>query len=376
MVVLKSNYIKGGGSQGANYVSYIGTRDRVEKNVQKYVDYISNRKGVEKFSSHGLFTSGNVKIVLSQVQEEISNHKGNVWLPIISLTREDAVTTGYDNGTAWKNLLSQLAPKIAEYYKINIDNLCWYASFHDESYHPHVHMVVYSKDENEGYLTKKGIEKFKSILMSEIYRLQLEEVYKRQTLHRDELKLKCKEIFSNVKIDNSPEMLTLILDLKQALTSHKGKKSYGYLKKIDKEKVDKIINELEKIPQVKEIYDLWLKTKNEIYANYSTEKKEQLPLSEQKEFRSIKNMVISEVDSMQINLNQQNDFSVIKNNLVNLISKLEKLFTDEIVQTNNHANQRIDRKALSKLIEKKQAKGQKHTGEDLENDNQYSMNMQ
>lgn len=122
MLILKSNYIKNAGKHGKNYVNYIGTRDKVEKEVQKYVDYIANRKGVEKYCQHGLFTSGSDKIVMSKVQDEIANHKGNVWLPIISLTREDAIKTGFDNGVAWKNLLSKLAPKIAEY--INLTNIC------------------------------------------------------------------------------------------------------------------------------------------------------------------------------------------------------------------------------------------------------------
>ncbi|MFI3227682.1 MAG: MobP3 family relaxase [Clostridia bacterium] len=301
-VILKSNYIKGGGKHGANLVSYIGTRDGVEKHVQKYVDYIANREGVEKISEHGLFTSGNDKIVLSQVQNEVANHNGNIWLPIISLTREAAMKTGFDNGTAWKNMLSQIAPKIAEFYKIKIDNLQWYASFHNESHHPHVHMIVYSKDKNEGYLTQKGIEKFKSQVTKEVFSLELEQVYILQSTQRDEVKQKCQEIFKDVKVRPNNDMTQIMIDLNYALKNNKGKKSYGYLKKNDKKLVDKIVDELEKLPEIKAIYDLWYETRFEIYSSYTDEKPEKIPLSQQKEFRSIKNMIISEVDNLQFDL--------------------------------------------------------------------------
>lgn len=372
-VILKSNYIKGGGSHGANLVSYIGTRDGVEKHVQKYVDYIANRQGVEKFSEHGLFTSGNDKIVLSQVQDEVANHKGNIWLPIISLTREEAIKTGFDNGTAWKNMLSQIAPKIAEYYKIKIDNLQWYASYHDEGHHPHVHMMVYSKDTSEGYLTKKGIEKFKSMVTKEIFSLELEQVYAMQSMQRDEVKLRCKEIFQNIKVQPKTEMLQLIFDLNNVLQNHKGKKSYGYLKKADKEKVDKIVNELEKLPQIKEVYDLWYDTRCEIHSSYTDEKPSKLPLSKQKEFRSIKNMIIGEVDSMELSQNQSVNIPIVANSIVSVLASAEKLFTNEITKDCTTINQRIDKKELQKLIEKKKALGQKHTGEELQNQYEISM---
>lgn len=236
-------------------------------------------------------------------------------------------------------------------------------------------MIVYSKDENEGFLTKKGIEKFKTALVKEVFSLELEEIYKKQTMQRDELKAKCKEIFRDIKIENSPELMTMILDLKQSLKMHKGKKTYGYLKKNDKEKVDKIINELEKIPKITEIYDLWYEMRYEIYGNYSNEKPTKLRLSEQNEFRSIKNMIIKEIDNFDIKNYQKEEIianeNIILNDFSNIFAKLEKIFTDEAIKVNDVSNQRIDKKSFSKLIEKKEAKGQKHTGEDLD----FSMKM-
>lgn len=385
-VILKSNYIKGGGAHGGNLLNYIGTRDGVEKHVQKYVDYIANRKGVEKVSNHGLFTSGNDKIILFKVQEEVANHTGNIWLPIISLTREDAIRTGFDNGTAWKNMLSQIAPKIADYYKIKIDNLQWYASFHNESHHPHVHMVVYSKNPNEGYLTKRGIEQFKAMVTKEVFSLELEQVYAMQSMQRDEVKQRCKDIFQDIKVQPNNEMLQLIFQLKQSLNQYKGKKTYGYLKKSDKTKVDKIVDELAKLPEIKEAYDMWYDTKFEIYNNYTTEKHEKLPLSEQVAFRSIKNMILKEVEQMDIDLDmdlslnldikypqipqkaevKSDNSTAIGVGILNILKSLEKVFTDEMIKDSTTINQRMDKKALAKSIEKKEALGQKHTDGEMQ----------
>jgi hypothetical protein len=144
---------------------------------EKYLDYIANRPRVEKFDSHGLFTAGDDPLVLSQVADEVANHTGNVWTPIISLRREDAAQMGYDNVLAWKALLSEKAVEIAENMKIHPDHLKWYAAFHNESHHPHIHMVCYSTDPREGYLTKQGIKKMKSSLANEIFRQELIPLY-------------------------------------------------------------------------------------------------------------------------------------------------------------------------------------------------------
>ncbi|KXL53859.1 hypothetical protein CLNEO_10850 [Anaerotignum neopropionicum] len=110
---------------------------------ENYVDYIANRPRVEKLSSHGLFTSGDDEIILSKVADEVSNHQGNVWTPIISLRREDAVVTGFEHVENWKDFLSHYAPTIAENLKIPIGDFRWYAAFHNESHHPHIHMICY-----------------------------------------------------------------------------------------------------------------------------------------------------------------------------------------------------------------------------------------
>ena len=167
------DYLKNPNRANASEFITIALEQNLDKisGREKYLDYIANRPRVEKFDSHGLFTAGDVPLVLSQVADEVSGHTGNVWTPIISLRREDAARLGYDNASAWKALLSEKAVELAENLKIHPDHLKWYAAFHNESHHPHIHMVCYSTDPREGYLTKQGIKKMKSSLANEIFQI-------------------------------------------------------------------------------------------------------------------------------------------------------------------------------------------------------------
>ena len=172
----------------------------IEQNVDKigkrknYVDYIANRPRVEKMGKHGLFTGGNDSLVLSRIADNVANHTGNIWTPIISLRREDAARLGFDNAESWHNMLSYYAIDIAECLKIKLENFQWYAAFHNEGHHPHVHMICYSTDPKEGYLTKKGIEKMKSGLVKNIFGQELEGIYIEQSKKRDELKQESREV--------------------------------------------------------------------------------------------------------------------------------------------------------------------------------------
>lgn len=148
---------------------------------EKYLDYIANRPRVEKFDTHGLFTGNGVPLVLEQVAKEVSEHNGNIWTPIISLRREDAEKFGFENATTWKALISSKTMELADSLKIHPDHLKWYAAFHNESHHPHVHMICYSTSSHEGYLTKLGIRKMKSALATEIFRQELMPLYGEKT---------------------------------------------------------------------------------------------------------------------------------------------------------------------------------------------------
>ena len=291
-----------------NASEFIGVA--IEQNIDKigkrknYVDYIANRPRVEKMGKHGLFTGGNDSLVLTRIANEVENHNGNIWTPIISLRREDATRLGFDNAESWHNMLSYYAIDIAECLKIKLENFQWYAAFHNEGHHPHVHMICYSTDPKEGYLTKKGIEKMKSGLVKNIFGQELEGIYIEQSKKRDELKQESREVLiqliSEMKngIVQNNEIEEKLIKLVERLQFTKGKRQYGYLQPQLKGMVDEIVDELAKDERISKAYKLWYEMRNELLHSYMDSLPEPLPLSKQKEFKSIKNMIIKEADNL------------------------------------------------------------------------------
>ena len=273
--------------------------DKVAK-LESYTQYIAMRPGAEKIMGHGLFTSSDDPLVLDHVAKAVANHKGNVWLPIISLRREDARRLGYDNAEQWRSLIRACAAEVAAQMKIPTDQFQWYAAFHNESSHPHIHMVCYSKDSKSGYLSVKGIEGIKSMLAKEIFRQELTEIYAEQTLRRNQLTVdaeeRLKELIEQMQTGEmeSSRIEQLIEQLSQSLKGLSGKKQYGYLKAPMKSLVDEIVDELAKDERVKAAYDLWYEMREEVLRTYSDKLPERLPLSQQNELKRIKNMVIEE----------------------------------------------------------------------------------
>ena len=273
--------------------------DKVAK-LNNYTQYIAMRPGAEKLETHGLFTASDDRVVLSQVAEEVAHHKGNVWLPIISLRREDAQRMGYDNVEQWQSLLRSSAMEMAQQMRIPWNQFRWYAAFHNESSHPHIHMVCYSEDGKSGFLTTKGIEGIKSMLAKEIFRHELTEIYAEQTLRRNQLTMGAEERLKELIVQmqtgemESNRIEQLMEGLSQSLKGLSGKKQYGYLKAPLKSLVDEIVDELAKDERVKAAYDLWYEMREEVLRTYSDKLPERLPLSQQKELKRIKNMVIEE----------------------------------------------------------------------------------
>lgn len=267
---------------------------------KNYMDYLANRPGVEKVGTHGLFSNEGESIVLSKVAEEVANHSGVVWTNVISLRREDAERLGYDSVTQWQALIRSRVELLCENYKIDSRNLKWYAAFHNESHHPHVHLVVYSTNPSEGYLTKKGIETMRSAFAHDIFRQEFMSVYERKNEQREQLKEQANKsllfllqqlqtgVCHNAKIAEQMQLLA------KRLSSTGGKKVYGYLKADVKAIVNNIVDELAKEERVAECHRAWLESKNEILHYYKDTVPESSPLSEQKELKSIKNMVIRE----------------------------------------------------------------------------------
>ena len=275
---------------------------------EKYVGYIAQRPRVEKISSHGLFTDDGVPIVLSDVQKEVAESKSNVWTHIISLKREDAERLGYNNAKAWMNLIRSQRNMIAENMKIAPENFRWYAAFHNEGHHPHIHMIAYSTKPNEAYLSEKGIDNIKSNLAKTIFRQDLISIYQKQTEHRDKIRAEARDIVEdlvseiNSEIYISASIQNKLSELADRLSKTKGKKVYGYLKPDVKAIVDSIVEEFSSDDRIKKLYDLWYEQKENTIRTYTDEMPDRIPLVNNKEFKSIKNAVIKE--TLKLNLTE------------------------------------------------------------------------
>ncbi|MBR4656635.1 MAG: SEL1-like repeat protein [Oscillospiraceae bacterium] len=267
---------------------------------EKYVSYIAERPRVEKLGSHGLFTDEGVPFSLEGVAQQVAESESNVWTHIISLRREDAARLGYDSAEAWMQLLRSQRNMIAENMKIAPENFRWYAAFHNESHHPHVHMIAYSVDPKEAYLSTVGIERIKSSIAREIFQQDLISVYERQTGYRDDLRTQGKDVVAEIIADinhgvyDNPVVEELLLRLAERLANTTGKKVYGYLKADAKRIVDSVVAELAKDPRIEKLYDLWYQQREEVLRTYTDTMPERIPLAENKEFKSIKNAVIQE----------------------------------------------------------------------------------
>ena len=267
---------------------------------ENYVDYIAGRPRVERIGEHGLFTDAGVPVVLAQVQEDVCNHKGAVWTHVISLRREDAARLGYDSGKQWQDLLRSKKAMLCKHMKIDSENLRWYAAFHNESHHPHVHLMVYSAKDNDGFLTEPAIEAMRSELAHDIFRQDFAHIYEYQNEARSQLKQGAAdmmaELLSQVQdcVCENKAIGTDLLLLTQRLQNTGGKKVYGYLKADVKAIIDRIVDELAKEERIDKLYRAWNDWQNEILKTYTNKLPPLPPLSQQKQFKSIKNMVIAE----------------------------------------------------------------------------------
>ena len=273
-----------------------------------YADYIATRPRAERFGSHGLFTDDGVQVQLSKVTEELDKHKGNIWTAIISIRREDAQRLGFNTGARWRDMLRTQTEALAKNLKIPMENLRWYAAFHNESHHPHVHLIAYSTVENEGYLTQKGVENLRSSFAKDIFQQDLLCIYEKQTEHRDKLRAEARDIVEdlvskiNSEIYISASIQHKLLELADRLSKTKGKKVYGYLKPNVKAIVDSIVDELSNDDRIKKLYDLWYEQKENTIRTYTDEMPDRIPLVNNKEFKSIKNAVIKE--ALKLNLTE------------------------------------------------------------------------
>ena len=364
-LIMKSPYLKcGNGSSVSGYLRYIGTRERVEllpddrpptrkqeqlitklvkdfpdskeldehsdcktkptksnasafisrsleenwpavQQSEGYMKYIATRPRAERLGNHGLF-SDEENVDLEKAMDELDHYTGNVWTHILSLKREEAARLGYDNAKAWMNLLRANRNDIAAAMNIPPNHFRWYAAFHDESEHPHVHMMAWSVQPKEAYLTQEGIRKIKSTLTNQIFQQEMLHTYEQKSQSRDELVREARRAIRRLtremsqSIYSAPEIEQKMEQLATQLETVKGKKSYGYLPKPVKKTVDEIVDKLEELPVVRECYDQWRALQNEVDSYYHDKPKEKKKLSQEKEFRQIKNAVIQEVERIRL----------------------------------------------------------------------------
>ena len=277
----------------------------IEENVdligkkENYVGYIAMRPRVEKQGTHGLFTQNDEVINLSEVAKTVAEHEGAVWTTILSLRREDAEKLGYDNAKAWRDMLRGQANKLAKAMGIPLLDLRWYAAFHNEGSHPHLHLISYSVGK-EPYMTEQGLLHFKSDFAREIFKHDLYYIYQDQTAHRDELRRTGREKMADIvkQINNGAydnEIIKMLLrELVQELDQFKGKMVYGYMPKKAKNLIDGIVDELAKDERIAELYNLWYEQRDHIIRTYQDTMTQRIPLSQNKEFKTIKNAVIQE----------------------------------------------------------------------------------
>lgn len=268
--------------------------------TKTYADYIATRPKAERFGSHGLFTDDGIQVKLNEVSKELNQYEGNVWTVIISLRRENAERLGFNAGERWKDMLRSQTSLISENFHIPMQNLKWYAAFHNESHHPHVHLMVYSTEEKQAYLSKQGVMKLRSAFAKDIFAQDLFCVYEKQNEYRDELKVNSREVIAeiiskiNSGIYDNPKLEEMLLNLADRLSKTSGKKVYGYLKADVKAIIDSIVDELASDERISTLYDLWYEQRESVIKTYTDELPERVSLSQNKEFKSIKNAVTQE----------------------------------------------------------------------------------
>lgn len=340
------------GNDMKNYVGYLAKRPRAEFTEQ----------------GHALWNDRDEKIDLRKVQKEATEYQGRIWNFVVSLKREDAQRLGYDNAKVWRNLVTQKSLAMAKEMRIKPENLVWYGAFHNEGHHPHIHIMCYSKDQKEGYLTKKGIENLRSALAHEIFHDEFFHLYEQKDEMRKWIREECRTLLErslSLEHKENPYAQALLFTLAKNLQTAKHKKVYGRLAKENKLLVDEIISEISKDEKIDSLYQSWLDLKDEVISFYDGKGYARHSFSEEPEFRNIKNMVLKtalEISNMQME-NQhrkknQIQNEIIRNHLIRLLKEVSNMVVEDY-EKQDAVIQTIDRKLRQKIQEKKEAHGMK-----------------
>ena len=390
--------------RAGRYMKYIATRDGVEILNEDaegiYMRYIATRPRTEKHEGHGLF-GAEPHVDLEKTIQELKAHEGNVWTIIYSLRREDAARLGYDNAESWRLALLAHQNDFAEAMQIPPEHLHWYAAFHDEGEHPHIHMMLWSDDPRYGFLRKDRLLHMQSVLTNTIYADELKEIYIQKDVAYKEVTEAAREIMREIvdRMESTAEppasIQQKLLEFALALRTVSGKKQYGYLKKPLKDMVDSIVDELEKLPEVAAYYSVWNGVRDRLAGYYKNRPRQHNPLSQQKEFRAIKNAIIQEAERLRRQMEQESSqgeepsaeetsrdastnptlasesassaasYSVrlpseyLLNSTVRLFHQMGQIFRDNAAPPSNPMGIRIDSKRRKKLMQKRLAMGHK-----------------
>ncbi|MBQ8896221.1 MAG: hypothetical protein IJY88_05455 [Clostridia bacterium] len=351
--------------------------DRLD-GVKNLVKYYAERPGVAKLGTHGLFSQTDDKIDLDKVAEEVSNHKGIIWTHVISLRREDAERLRYNNPSRWRDLIRSIVAEIADAHNIDLENLRWYAAFHNKDHHPHVHLMVYSADAKQGWITKRSIDDMRSMFGNEIFRGEQYRLFEMQTKQRELVKEKFKERIKHFEENGytlTPQLEFLFFNLAKQLKSVKGKKVYGYLPKDIKDTVDSIVRELAKDKDIADLYHKWNEINREKLSLYHEKKTPDIPLEDNKEFRSIKNIIVKA--AVEFNNTQYSENYTPQNYTASAFGRILCQLIRAISQSYDNRDRKlrsqVDGKLRSKIAQKKAALGIRPEQSDYENYYEQSM---
>ena len=397
--------------RAGRYMKYIATRDGVEILNEDaegiYMRYIATRPRAEKHEGHGLF-GAEPHVDLEKTMQELKTHEGNVWTIIYSLRREDAARLGYDNAESWRLALLAHQNDFAEAMQIPPEHLHWYAAFHDEGEHPHIHMMLWSDDSKYGFLRKDRLLHMQSVLTNTIYADELKEIYIQKDVAYKEVTEAAREIMREIvdRMESTAEppasIQQKLLEFALELRTVGGKKQYGYLKKPLKDKVDEIVDELEKLSEVAAYYSVWNGLRDTLEGYYKNQPRQHNPLSQQKEFRAIKNAIIQEAERLRQQMEQAQRASepessqvdtpsdeetssdtspnptladentssptshsvrlpseYLLNSTIRLFHQMVQIFRENAAPPSNPMGIRVDSKRRKKLIQKRLAMGHK-----------------
>ena len=404
--------------RACRYMKYIATRDGVEILNEDaegiYMRYIATRPRAEKHEGHGLF-GAEPHVDLEKTIQELKAHEGNVWTIIYSLRREDAARLGYDNAESWRLALLAHQNDFAEAMQIPPEYLHWYAAFHDEGEHPHIHMMLWSDDLRYGFLRKDRLLHMQSVLTNTIYADELKELYIQKDVAYKEVTEAAREVMHDLvermeSVSEPPASIQEnLLELALELRTTSGKKQYAYLKKPLKDMVDSIVDELEKLPEVAAYYSVWNGLRDTLEGYYKNRPRQHNPLSQQKEFRAIKNAIIQEAERLRQQMEQETsqaeepsaeetstDASTnptladentssaashsapllseyLLNSTIRLFHQMGQIFRDNAAPPSNPMGIRVDSKRRKKLMQKRLAMG--HKQDDHEQEQGYNLDI-